>query len=320
MTNDVRSSWKPDAAEALERVDAWWNCGVLDRPTVQVTAPRPNRRPAPVKTFTTLEDRWLDVEHVVRTAYANIEGTYYAGEILPAFMPNLGPEIAAASLGAPLCFGESTSWSEPVIDNLDQIPDLRVDPNNCYVKAILDLTRFALELGRGKFLVEITDLHPGADLAVALRDPQQLCLDLADSPEQVHVLMDRPRPVFYDLYELQDLIITGAGQTVRTTWLPLYSTGKYYVPSCDFAALVSPRAFSSFFLSEIVEEVEWLDHSIFHLDGPEAVRHLNSLLAIDKLQAIQFVPGAGAEPASKWMPVFKDPGWWKGHSCVDFAV
>jgi hypothetical protein len=297
--------YKADVADVLNRVDAWWNCAVLDRPVVQVGAHKGTQRAVPAKSFATLDDRWLDAEYVVDCADARLAAMYFAGELLPAFMPNLGPEIAAASVGAPLCFGEDTSWSVPLIEDLQNIPHLRVDPDNRYVKALLNITRVALEVGRGKFLVGIMDIHPGADLAAALRDPQQLCLDLADAPDRVHALMDEIRSVFYDLYELQDDMITRAGQRIRTTWLPLYSTGRYYVPSCDFAALISPRAFSDFFLQEIVEEVEWLDHSIFHLDGPDAVRHLDALLAIKKLQAIQFVPGAGAGPASHWIPVYK---------------
>jgi len=298
-------SYKADVAGALDRVNAWWNCAVLDRPAVQVIAPAQHRREAPTKMFSSTQERWLDAEYVVARADAHISSTYFGGDILPMFMPNVGPDYAAASLGAPLSFGNDTSWSAPIVDDLDNTPELKVDPCNRYVQAILEHTKVGLEVGKGKFLVGITDLHPGGDLAAALRDPQQLCLDIADAPGRVHELMDRIRPVFYDLYRLQDDLIMAAGQHVRTTWIPLYSTGRYYVPSCDFAALVSPRTFNEFFFHEIAEEVEWLDHSIFHLDGPDAVRHLDTLCSLKKLQAIQFVVGAGGGSVASWMHVFK---------------
>ena len=44
--------------------------------------------------------------------------------------------------------------------------------------------------------------------------------------------------------------------------------------------------------------------TIYHLDGPGALRHLDTLLEIDKLDAIQFVYGDGARPATRWLDVY----------------
>ena len=52
-------------------------------------------------------------------------------------------------------------------------------------------------------------------------------------------------------------------------------------------------------------EIAWLDRTVYHLDGPGALRHLDTLLDIGQLDAIQFVYGDGAKPASRWMHVFK---------------
>lgn len=297
---------KPDAGKALERIEAWWARAVLDRPAFQVTAPLPGRSLAPPRPpYARLRDRWMDAEQAVREADHRIASTWWGGDILPAWFPNLGPEVLAAAYGAPLVFGEDTSWSEPILAEWDGLEALRFDPESECVRAILAMTRLALERGRGRWLVGITDLHPGGDLAASLRDPQRLCLDLLESPQQVHALMDRLRPSFYAFYDLQDSLIRRAGQPVCTTWFPLYARGRFYVPSCDFAGLVSPALFRQFFLREIVEEVEWLDHSIFHLDGPSALVHLDAILEIPKLDAVQFVCGAGDGPSSRWMDVYR---------------
>ena len=70
-------------------------------------------------------------------------------------------------------------------------------------------------------------------------------------------------------------------------------------------AMVSNAMFREFFLDELVEEADWLDRSIYHLDGPGALRHLDTLLSIDNLDGIQFVYGAGNEPASRWMAEYR---------------
>jgi hypothetical protein len=297
--------YKPDAARACERMRAWWEREILDRPAIQVCAPKPDPRPYPTRRHESLRERWLDVDYVIECADARAANTYWAGEILPSFWPNLGPEILTASLGAELVFGEETSWSVPTLNDWADLPKLEVDPGNAYVRVILAMTRRGLEVGRGKFLVGLTDLHPGGDLAASLRDPQQLCLDLVTEPERVHALMAQLRPAFYRFYELQHRLLREAGQRLMTSWLPLFAKGRYYIPSCDVSCMISPSQFREFFLPEILEEIAWLDRSIYHLDGPNALRHLGMLLEIEKLDAIQWVWGAGHGHASDWMPVFQ---------------
>jgi len=61
--------------------------------------------------------------------------------------------------------------------------------------------------------------------------------------------------------------------------------------------------FEEFFLYEIKEFSEYLDNSIYHLDGPCALGNLDYLLAIDSLDGIQWVPGAGVKPMREWVDV-----------------
>jgi hypothetical protein len=63
--------------------------------------------------------------------------------------------------------------------------------------------------------------------------------------------------------------------------------------------------FDEFFLPGLIEECRHLEASIYHLDGPAALRHLNSLLEIPELNAIQWVYGAGNGRASDWIPVYQ---------------
>lgn len=299
-------AYKPDAAEALKRMEAWWHREVLDRPTVQIWAPKPpaqRRAGPPAKTYASLRDRWMDVEHIVASVDAGLANTYCAAEAMPAFNPNLGPDLLPAGYGCALEFGESTSWSVPFLTDYADVPKLHYDPKNEHVRCIMAMTKLALEVGKGKFLVGFTDIHPGADLIGAIRDLEPLCIDLATEPAAVHRLMDQCWNGFWDLYEQTLPLFQAAGQRVTTCWLPLYTKGKYYVPSNDFSCNLSKAMFDEFFLPEIIAECEYLDHSCYHLDGPGALRHLDSLLSIDRLDGIQWVYGAGHEPASQWLPV-----------------
>lgn len=298
--------YKPDADQSCARMAAWWEGAILDRPAIHLTAPKTDPRPLPASDHATLEERWLDVEYAV--TYADIEAanTYWAGDALPMFWPNLGPEVLTGCMGAPLTFGETTSWSSPMLHDWAAVPDLRIQPDNRYLQTLLSMLQLGLEIGKGKFVVGLTDIHPGADLAASLRDPQQLCVDLVDEPAQVRALTTQIERTFFDFYELQRDILLDAGQTLTSSWLPLFvEDGRYYIPSCDFSIMISTAMFEEFFLPELLEEIAWLDRSIYHLDGPGALRHLDTLLAIDKLDAIQFVYGDGSGPATRWLSVYR---------------
>jgi len=69
--------------------------------------------------------------------------------------------------------------------------------------------------------------------------------------------------------------------------------------------MISNEMFREFFLPGIVKECRQVDASIYHLDGPNALRHLDSLLEIPELNAIQWVYGAGRGRATDWIPVYQ---------------
>jgi len=61
--------------------------------------------------------------------------------------------------------------------------------------------------------------------------------------------------------------------------------------------------FNRFVLPSLTEQVEYLDYSLYHLDGTTCLQHLDTLLSIEKLQAIEWTPQAGLESGT-------DPRWW----------
>ena len=80
-----------------------------------------------------------------------------------------------------------------------------------------------------------------------------------------------------------------------------------YPIQCDFAAMISPQAFAEFVLPSLVEQCQRLDRTIYHLDGPGQINHLDYLLEIPELTGIQWTPGAGNPEvdSSCWFPLYK---------------
>ena len=71
--------------------------------------------------------------------------------------------------------------------------------------------------------------------------------------------------------------------------------GTSCMVQCDFVALVSTHMVKRFFLNEIRIETESLDHCFFHLDGPDAIKHIDTILALSTLDGLNYVMGSGCE-------------------------
>ncbi len=281
-----------------------WNLENHRRPAMFVTAPKKDRPHPRIAAPATLEERWLDVDAVVVRARKGLENTYYAGEALPIFNPNLGPDMLGAFLGCELVFGEETSWATHPIDDLNAVEQLRFEPDNFYYKKVEALTLAALEDANGDYLVGLPDLHTGLDALVSLRGPENLCYDVLECPNTVKRLNWQIFDVFQQVYDrLYGLISARQGGT--TNWMRVWHPQRWFVTSCDFSCLISAEHFNELALPEIAAEIDCLDASLYHLDGPDALRHLPALLSIEKLKGIQWVPGSGREDAREWLDVLR---------------
>jgi hypothetical protein len=297
--------YKNDWEKACKKFLEFWAKENHDRPLISVTAPRDGYQRKKVKVPEKLEDRWMDIDYVIESSRENMAATYYGGESFPALNPNLGPDILGATIGCEIEFGENTSWAKHFVEDWSQLPDIRFDPENKWWKKIKAMTEAAVEDAKqGDYLVGITDLHPGADGLVSLRGPENLCYDLVDYPDEIK------RAAFQVLevhkQELDELYrITTRYQEGSTHWMGIWHPGKWYNTSSDFICMISKEMFGEFILPELKEELAHVDASIFHLDGPGALKHLDTLLQLPNLNGIQWVYGAGQPSASHWIPVLK---------------
>ena len=61
----------------------------------------------------------------------------------------------------------------------------------------------------------------------------------------------------------------------------IWHPGRWYPTCCDFSCMISTQMYEELVVGELLEELDFLDASIYHLDGPDALKHLDRLLAID---------------------------------------
>lgn len=299
---DVSYGVPPHLAATLDRFEAWWFC-LNDRPLVQVGV----EAAAPVNCVRqagTPRERWLDLDARLDEAEAALEATPLVADNLPVFFANMGPDVLSTLFGTRMEFADDTTWVTPVCASCRDVLRLSPDFDAPEWRAAMELTRRSVERSRGRWLTGYTDLHPNADLVSALVGPQRLCLELADDPHAVRAAVEHVTPFAIEAWERAIAPMEDAGQPL-TTWLPATGEGRLQVPSCDFNALISPDAFRELVFPSVLEEARRADRAIFHLDGPSALGHLDTILRAPAIHAIQWVYGAGNGPAIRWTEVYR---------------
>lgn len=295
---------KPDFEPCMDRIEAWWQRELIDRPPVTLAVKSGRRRRQVTAKHGSLRERWMDVGYHIDRMEAEVEAGVFVAETFPKFFPNLGPEICATCYGADLEFSEDTSWSKPILGAIREVLSMTPDLETPYWQVIRELTEASLDRGAGRWLTAITDLHTNGDLLAALREPQDLALDFADDFAGVQAACRHVAPHFRIFYDDLYGRIAAAGQP-GSTWGIALSRSTMYYANCDFICMISPGMFQESILPVIADEIAGLKHSIFHLDGPNALRHLDAILALDRLDAVQWVYGAGQGPASRWIDVYR---------------
>jgi len=286
---------KPDWEEVKERFNAWWQRSSLDRPLIHIRGLRksPLSPLSEVPVPGSFGDRYLNIERLILIKRNQMSAEVFLAEALPALDLMLGPGSLAVYLGSQPIFDAATVWFSHAVEDWQTFGSLKFDPDNPWLRRHLDMFEQAIQLTEGEFLINIPDLCEGVDILSSLRDPQRFCYDLIDESElmldYVHQL-DELYFKYYDMFwNLSRPADKSSGYSAFTIWGP----GRTAKVQCDFAAMMSPSQFRDFAQPSLRKQCQTLDHSLFHLDGTDALRHLDALLEIEELDALQWTAGYG---------------------------
>ena len=291
---------------ALHRNEAFW-AGELDEyPLMWITVP--NAKPAPVPVEPAVEaEMWTNIDYVMESTESTLARTHFGGDALPVFHPWLGPDQFAAWLGADMVLKprSSTSWITPFVNDWDEVPELTIDPDNRWWKLYLETLRRSTEAGKGKWVTGYPDLHTGIDALSAIRGPEKLAMDLLLRPDAIHRAMRQMTGLWkYVVDTVSDIVLPGGQGT--TNWTMGWSQKRFLcVGQNDFSCMISPETFREFCWEDNEQCCRHVDFSLYHLDGPGAVRHLPLLLGIETLDSIQWIQGAGNPLPSQWIPMLR---------------
>jgi hypothetical protein len=292
--------------ESLRRHEAFWK-GELERgPLMWVTVPDAKPGEPPPEPAGD-EQLWTDVGYVIEAAEYSLSHTYYAGDALPMHNPWLGPDQVAAWLGAEMTLRprDFTSWVKPFVADWSDHPKLAIQADNPWWRLYLEILRASVERGKDRWVTAYPDLHTGIDGLSAIRGPERLLMDLLENPDAIHRAMRDMTRLFKWIVDTVSDIILPSGQG-SSNWTAGWSRERFLcIGQNDFSCMISARMFDEFCLRDTRETTGHVDRSIYHLDGPDAIRHVPRLLEIEKLNCIQWIHGAGQPSATHWLDLLK---------------
>ncbi len=147
-------------------------------------------------------------------------------------------------------------------------------------------------------------------MLASLRGPSNLIIDMFRNPKLVKRAAGKVLELWHWCYEkLYGLMKEYMEGT--SAWMGIWCPKRWYPIQCDFAYMLSPKLFRNHVLPYLRKHCEELDYTIYHLDGPCQIPHLDYLLDIPELSGIQWVPGSGMVARGMhcgspvWMPMYK---------------
>jgi len=299
--------YRPDWAEARQRLTVWWNGGDIGRPAMLVSCPRPD----PIEEIPALPEPegWVthystrSLSYRINLALRSCLYAHYLAESAPVTPSgDLAPNCLALYLGCQGVETPGTVWCKPCIQS-PETASFEYSPDNFYWGFSLEVYRQVAIRAKGKFLQQFPDLIEGLDTLAAMRGSERLLEDLVHRPEWVRASLRQITDRYFHYYDvLYDLIRDEVGGSVFWCWAP----GRMAKFQCDFSAMISPAMFCEFMIPVLMEMTERVSYSMYHWDGPGALGHHDALLSIPHLDMLQWTPGAGVEPTwhRRWWPIY----------------
>ena len=229
----------------------------------------------------------------------------FLGAAIPYYFASFSADHCAALLGADLEFDfkAETSWSIPFAKDWDDT-EIRFRPDCIWWERTVTFLRALRRRCDGRVYIATPTMAAGLDALSAIRGPQNLMTDLALVPEKVkRVQADLCKAYAQIMQALFEEL--GAFDRGSITRHGMYSPGRTDVLQCDASCMISPDMFQTFGLPYIQSDAACLDDAVYHLDGPDAIKHLESVCSVDKISVIQWVAGAGEAAAKDWTGLYE---------------
>jgi hypothetical protein len=294
-------TWKENWAESQKNYIDWWEgkglvitmweaCRKNGSPHVPVPEPK-----APAS----MQQRWLDPKWRSEQLHYEMAIGSLLGDIIPVANTQLGPGSMAAILGANLEAREDTIW---IRQNEEWDGQIKLDPENPWWKLHLDLLRACKAKAQGHYYIGCPDIMEGLDVLASLRGNDNVLMDMLMDPEGLEEQVRKVNEVYFEVFDrIYDII--REGDEMAFCYFSIWAPGKCSKFQSDISVMISEDDYRRFVQPYLREQCQKIPYSLYHLDGVDAIRHLDAILEIPELKAVQWTPGYG-------QPQGGDPCWY----------
>ena len=253
-----------------------------------------------------MQDKYRDPERVIARYRDFCEKHLFLAESFPNLETAWGPGSVAAYLGSEIGFKEDTVWFEPCVEDWEDAPALKFDPENKWFQEHLAFVKEVRRLVGDDVSVDMPALMENIDVLSSLRGAQDLMMDLMEDPEEIAARVQQVTDAYFEYYDrFYDMVKNdqnGNSYSCFQMWAP----GRFAKLQCDASAMISADAFREFVQQSLIEQTRKLDYVLYHLDGEGAIRHLDALMEIEGINALQWTPGDTGPDGTcpDWDPIY----------------
>ncbi len=309
--------YKENWEETKKKFYGWWNQCNTGRPLMKVIARSPeiegltDGKPAdggyeqvfcqgkyynmPEELmWKDMEDKYMDPERMVLRYRSFCENHLFLGESFPNMETHFGPGSTAGYLGSEIKFKEDTIWFEPCIDedtDWEDVPELKFDPENAWFKKHLEVVAGCRKYAGDDFCLDMPDLMENVDVLSSLRGAQPLMMDMIEDPDSIAERVEQVTKAYFPIYDAFYDLVKGPEGGNSYSCFQIWAPGRMAKLQCDASAMMSTEFFNEFVWESLKQQTEKLDYAMYHLDGPGAIRHLDKLMEISGINALQWTPG-----------------------------
>jgi hypothetical protein len=297
--------WKTNLEESKKHYIDWWNYkGIVltmwehlekdGAPHEMVLPPQPSKD---------LNQFWFDPVWRAKNLHYQLSKSSFKADILPVANTHLGPGSLAACLCAELFCGDDTIW---IKENPMFKGEIQLDENNKWWQLHLNLLKECKKLSNGKYFVGCPDLIEGLDTLASLKGTDNVLMDMLLQPEVLEGQLQKVNEIYFEVFDRIYEIIR-EGDEMAFCYFSLWAPGKVSKLQSDISLMISEDDFRRFALPFLREQTEKIDYTLYHLDGVDAIRHLDAVLEMEKLNAVQWTPGVGQAQGGdpRWYDLYK---------------
>ena len=160
------SIYKEDINEAKERLKAWWDHEIIDRPCIAYNCFKGSKQAPGFNAFIEYIDPWYLAQNWddIKTCLDNFENSFkniiLGGEAIPRFNPNYGPGIMASVFGIVPKFQSNTVWFQRktnVNEIISLLENVELNKNNIWYDRLLRVTEYSAKRANGEYSIALSD-------------------------------------------------------------------------------------------------------------------------------------------------------------------